>query len=51
MEAGLPTLDKVGPSGNGSHYLDREHVLLDLIPLRGALFLLADPTHLLYMTI
>ena len=37
MEAGLPTLDSLGPSGNGSHYLDREHVLLDSIPLRGAL--------------
>ncbi len=37
MEAGLPTLDGLGLSGDGSHYLDREHVLLDSIPLRGAL--------------
>jgi glutamate carboxypeptidase len=37
MEAGLPTLDGLGPAGNGDHNLDLEHVLLDSVPLRGAL--------------
>ena len=36
MEAGLPTLDGLGPVGGGEHNLDLEHVLLDAIPLRGA---------------
>lgn len=37
MEVGLPTLDGLGLAGNGDHNLDLEHVLLDAIPLRGAL--------------
>jgi glutamate carboxypeptidase len=37
MGAGLPTLDGLGPVGKGDHNLDIEHVLLDSIPLRGAL--------------
>jgi glutamate carboxypeptidase len=37
MEAGLPTLDGLGLAGTGDHNLDLEHVLLDSIPLRGAL--------------
>lgn len=37
MEVGLPTLDGLGLAGNGDHNLELEHVLLDAIPLRGAL--------------
>lgn len=34
---GLPTLDGLGPDGGGAHAVD-EHVLLDDVPLRLALF-------------
>lgn len=37
MEAGLPTLDGLGLAGDGEHNLDMEHVLLDSLPVRGAL--------------
>jgi glutamate carboxypeptidase len=37
MEAGIPTLDGLGLAGIGDHNLDLEHVLLDALPLRGAL--------------
>jgi glutamate carboxypeptidase len=37
MEAGLPTLDGLGLAGDGIHNLDTEHLLVDSIPLRGAL--------------
>jgi glutamate carboxypeptidase len=37
MEAGLPTLDSLGPTGGGMHDLNREYLHLDSIPLRGAL--------------
>jgi len=37
MEAGIPTLDGLGQTGNGDHNLEIENVLLDTIPLRGAL--------------
>jgi glutamate carboxypeptidase len=33
---GLPTLDGLGPDGDGAHSLD-EHVLLPSLPLRAAL--------------
>ena len=37
MEAGIPTLDSLGPIGGGMHDLNREHLLVDMLPLRGAL--------------
>ena len=37
MEAGLPTLDSLGPIGGGMHDLNREYLQLDSIPVRGAL--------------
>jgi glutamate carboxypeptidase len=37
VEAGLPTLDGLGLVGTGDHNLDMEHILLDSLPLRGAL--------------
>ncbi len=37
MEAGLPTLDSLGPTGGGMHDLKREYLRVDSIPLRGAL--------------
>jgi glutamate carboxypeptidase len=37
MEAGLPTLDSLGPTGGGMHDLKREYLHVDSIPLRGAL--------------
>jgi len=37
MEAGVPTLDSLGPVGGGMHDLNREHLRVDSIPLRGAL--------------
>ncbi len=37
MEAGLATLDSLGPTGGGMHDLKREYLRLDSIPLRGAL--------------
>ncbi len=37
MGAGIPTLDSLGPIGGGMHDLNREHLLVDMLPLRGAL--------------
>jgi glutamate carboxypeptidase len=37
MEAGVPTLDSLGPVGGGMHDLNREHLRVDSLPLRGAL--------------
>jgi glutamate carboxypeptidase len=37
MEVGVPTLDSLGPVGGGMHDLNREHLRIDSIPLRGAL--------------
>lgn len=37
MEAGLPTLDSLGPVGGGMHDLNREHMQVDRLPERGAL--------------
>lgn len=37
MEVGVPTLDSLGPIGGGMHDLNREHLRVDTIPLRGAL--------------
>ena len=37
MEVGVPTLDSLGPVGGGMHDLNREHLRVDSIPLRGAL--------------
>ncbi len=37
MEAGVPTLDSLGPVGGGMHDLNREHLRINSIPLRGAL--------------
>ncbi|HXZ05760.1 MAG TPA: M20 family metallopeptidase [Ktedonobacteraceae bacterium] len=37
MEVGVPTLDSLGPIGGGMHDLNREHLRIDSIPLRGAL--------------
>jgi glutamate carboxypeptidase len=37
MEVGIPTLDSLGPIGGGMHDLNREHLRVDSIPLRGAL--------------
>ena len=37
MDAGVPTLDSLGPVGGGMHNLGREHLQLDSLPLRGAL--------------
>jgi glutamate carboxypeptidase len=37
MEAGVPTLDSLGPVGGGMHDLNREHLRIDSLPLRGAL--------------
>ena len=37
MEVGVPTLDSLGPAGGGMHDLNREHLRVDSIPLRGAL--------------
>ncbi len=37
MAAGIPTLDSLGPIGGGMHNLDREHLRVDSIALRGAL--------------
>lgn len=37
MEAGIPTLDSLGPAGGGMHDLKREFLRVDSIPVRGAL--------------
>lgn len=37
VEAGVPTLDTLGPVGGGMHNLDREHLRVDSIAVRGAL--------------
>lgn len=37
MAAGIPTLDSLGPVGGGMHNLDREHLRVDSLALRGAL--------------
>ncbi len=37
MEVGVPTLDSLGPVGGGMHDLNREHLRVDSIPVRGAL--------------
>jgi glutamate carboxypeptidase len=37
MAVGVPTLDSLGPVGGGMHDLNREHLRIDSIPLRGAL--------------
>src|SRR5437763_10619966 len=37
MEAGIPVLDSLGPIGGGMHDLNREHLRVESIPLRGAL--------------
>ena len=37
MEVGVPTLDSLGPVGGGMHDLNREHLRIDSIPIRGAL--------------
>ncbi len=37
MEAGIPTLDSLGPIGGGMHDLNHEHLFVDMLPLRGAL--------------
>ncbi len=37
VEAGVPTLDSLGPVGGGMHDLNREFLRVDSLPLRGAL--------------
>ena len=37
MEVGIPVLDSLGPIGGGMHDLNREHLRVESIPLRGAL--------------
>ena len=37
MHAGVPTLDSLGPVGGGMHDLNREHLRVDSLPVRGAL--------------
>jgi glutamate carboxypeptidase len=37
MEVGVPTLDSLGPVGGGMHDLNREHLRVDSVALRGAL--------------
>jgi len=37
MEAGVPTLDSLGPVGGGMHDLKREFLRVDSLPVRGAL--------------
>lgn len=37
MECGVPTLDSLGPVGGGMHDLNREHLRIDSLPIRGAL--------------
>jgi glutamate carboxypeptidase len=37
MEVGLPTLDSLGPVGGGPHNLSREYLVVDSLPMRGAL--------------
>jgi glutamate carboxypeptidase len=37
MEVGVPTLDSLGPVGGGMHDLNREHLRVDSVPIRGAL--------------
>jgi glutamate carboxypeptidase len=37
VEAGVPTLDSLGPVGGGMHDLQREYLRVDSLPLRGAL--------------
>jgi glutamate carboxypeptidase len=37
MEAGIPTLDSLGPIGGGMHNLQREYLKLPSVPVRGAL--------------
>ena len=37
MECGIPTLDSLGPVGGGMHDLQREHLRVDSLPVRGAL--------------
>lgn len=37
MEAGLPTLDSLGPVGGGMHNLNLEYLRIDSLPLRAAL--------------
>ena len=37
MECGIPTLDSLGPVGGGMHDLQKEHLRVDSLPVRGAL--------------
>lgn len=37
VEAGVPTLDTLGPVGGGMHNLSREHLRVDSIAVRGSL--------------
>ncbi len=37
MEAGVPTLDSLGPIGGHMHNLDHEHLQVESLPQRGAL--------------
>lgn len=37
MEVGTPSLDSLGPIGGGMHNLQREHLKLASVPIRGAL--------------
>lgn len=37
VEAGVPTLDSLGPIGGGMHDLNREFLRIDSLPVRGAL--------------
>jgi glutamate carboxypeptidase len=37
MECGIPTLDSLGPVGGGMHDINREHLRIDSLPVRGAL--------------
>ncbi|GCE47554.1 glutamate carboxypeptidase [Thermosporothrix hazakensis] len=34
---GVPTLDSLGPVGSGMHNLEQEHLIIETIPIRGAL--------------
>lgn len=36
MEAGIPTLDSLGPIGGGMHNLHREYLYINSLPIRGA---------------
>lgn len=37
MDAGVPTLDTLGPVGGGMHNLDREHMKVSSVAVRGSL--------------